>query len=549
MEIKMLAKSGMTRRYFIKTTIAAVGAAALPFGVLPARAAAKYRRYSVDSPEGQKALQSYAKGVKAMLELSPHDPRNWFRNAFIHMMDCPHGNWWFYVWHRGYLGYLEQTIRNLSGDDNFAMPYWDWTAQAIKGTPQIPASMFNGVLTPRDQAYARYTLNVDIFKAFIYPTLDDYWGTLNSAQKGQLKIRGYNGLEEMWDDVTTGKGKPGDQAFATTERSRYLTRENPNLDKYTAVNVAPDMILDGLSPTDFYNDNHVSFTSSKTAGHNIPPGGETFFSTLEGFPHNKTHNYIGGVGVNGIDPGPYGNMTNNLSPVDPIFFLHHSNMDRLWDVWTRKQQRMSLPYLPSGQDWDTFSREPFLFYVNGSNGKGEYVGNATAGEYVSTEKFDYDYEPGFGEQVIPPANSGLQAKHPLLQANAALKGNAASASVPNNVIKAYLKAETGTMLFAEITLHRDANSGREFDVLIGAPSDVTEASADSPYYAGTFAVFGHMANMTGQSQDVAFVVPLPKTPRAFHNLTAAKETLNIRVVPHGRGQKAPVLKAVSIEAR
>ena len=32
-----------------------------------------------------------------------------------------------------------------------------------------------------------------------------------------------------------------------------------------------------------------------------------------------------------------------LSPVDPIFFLHHANMDRLWDVWTRKQQALRLP--------------------------------------------------------------------------------------------------------------------------------------------------------------------------------------------------------------
>ena len=45
-------------------------------------------------------------------------------------------------------------------------------------------------------------------------------------------------------------------------------------------------------------------------------GGMTF-STLEGMPHNLVHNCIGGVGP--LDPGPYGNMTNFLSPVDPIF--------------------------------------------------------------------------------------------------------------------------------------------------------------------------------------------------------------------------------------
>ena len=106
----------------------------------PARAAAKYTRYNVTSPNGQKALASYAKGVDAMLKLPADHPQNWFRNAFIHLMDCPHGNWWFYAWHRGYLGFFEQTIRALSGDDTFALPYWDWTQ-----LPQIPDAVFDGV--------------------------------------------------------------------------------------------------------------------------------------------------------------------------------------------------------------------------------------------------------------------------------------------------------------------------------------------------------------------------------------------------------------------
>ena len=93
-------------------------------------------------------LASYAKGVEAMLKLPADHPQNWFRNAFIHLMDCPHGNWWFYVWHRGYLGNFERTIRALSGDDKFTIPYWDWTE-----LPQIPDSMFDGALTPTDKAF------------------------------------------------------------------------------------------------------------------------------------------------------------------------------------------------------------------------------------------------------------------------------------------------------------------------------------------------------------------------------------------------------------
>lgn len=41
-------------------------------------------------------------------------PHNWFRNAFVHIIDCPHGNWWFYVRYRSYVVYFEQTLRKLS---------------------------------------------------------------------------------------------------------------------------------------------------------------------------------------------------------------------------------------------------------------------------------------------------------------------------------------------------------------------------------------------------------------------------------------------------
>src|SRR3954468_6847540 len=111
--------SGFRRRDFLKTAVALAGAASLADDY--ARGAAKYTRYDVTSKGGQKALASYAKGIQAMLQLPASHPHNWFRNAFVHLMDCPHGNWWFYVWHRGYVGYFEETIRNLSGDPTFAM--------------------------------------------------------------------------------------------------------------------------------------------------------------------------------------------------------------------------------------------------------------------------------------------------------------------------------------------------------------------------------------------------------------------------------------------
>lgn len=55
---------------------------------------------------------------------------------------------------------------------------------------------------------------------------------------------------------------------------------------------------------------------------NFPRGStDAFESTLENAPHNPVHDIIGNV------------MSTMQSPVDPIFWLHHANIDRLWVAW------------------------------------------------------------------------------------------------------------------------------------------------------------------------------------------------------------------------
>jgi Common central domain of tyrosinase len=47
----------------------------------------------------------------------------------------------------------------------------------------------------------------------------------------------------------------------------------------------------------------------------------TFQRTLEGAVHAGVHNAVGG------------NMATASSPADPLFWLHHANLDRLWARW------------------------------------------------------------------------------------------------------------------------------------------------------------------------------------------------------------------------
>ncbi|HDS1101816.1 tyrosinase family protein [Stenotrophomonas maltophilia] len=542
-----------TRRDFLASTASAslaslIAPGAWASGAAPADKAvqARYHRYSVTSPEGQGMLKSYARGIEAMLKLPANDPRNWFRNAFVHLMDCPHGNWWFYVWHRGYVGYFEQTIRTLSGDPQFAMPYWDWTE-----LPRIPPAMFDGVLSPTDSAYAPYTRNLAVFTRFMRPALQRYWDSLDAGQRGQLKLRGYLTADDVWNDVTgysaTEKtGISGNAAYAITCGARYLWRENPGFDDKTRSAVSPDTIHAGLSPVEFYNaDVSRSFTSSRTASHVVQPDGATKFSVLEGFPHNKVHNCIGGVGA--VDPGPYGNMTNFLSPLDPIFYLHHANMDRLWDVWTQLQYQRGKPIMPVDvEQRRQFMNEPFRFFVNAQGG---FVGERPASAFFSTTAFDYDYVyPGRNDLLKTAAQPAAAGAVRLVRGTRS--DGAVRVAIPDEAVRAHLASAGPRQLIAEVTLERPRglNNTREFDVLINAPAGTTSVAADSPYYAGTVSFFGPSMPGMDHSHPTTFAVPLPQKLGALQALNAAAggaRTLEIRLVASSgqAPQTFPVLDA------
>jgi tyrosinase len=265
-------------------------------------------------------------------------------------------------------------------------------------------------------------------------------------------------------------------------------------------------------------------------------------------PHNLVHNCIGGAGA--IDPGPYGNMTNNLSPVDPIFFLHHSNMDRLWDVWTRKQKSLGQPFLPTGDDLKTLSDEPFLFFVD-ANGKN--VPDGKAGDYLSTERFDYEYDDkGFGERLVKPDVARLTTqKRPV--AATQVSANTASVAIPAATLQGRDDTDIPHPLMAQVTLARpEGTSGaRQFRIFVGAPADAKNLGVDSPYYAGTVGFFGPPMIGMHMSHDTTFAVPLPPAVHASAKSLAANATsanLAISVVPINGQGTAPVLKGLSIGA-
>jgi tyrosinase len=99
------------------------------------------RRNIANLPANDPIIQTYNAAVAAMIALPASDGRNWNNQALIHNNHCTHGNWWFLPWHRAYLFYFESICRKLTGVDDFALPYWNWST-----SPSIPAPFWSGSL-------------------------------------------------------------------------------------------------------------------------------------------------------------------------------------------------------------------------------------------------------------------------------------------------------------------------------------------------------------------------------------------------------------------
>jgi tyrosinase len=65
---------------------------------------------------------------------------------------------------------------------------------------------------------------------------------------------------------------------------------------------------------------------------------------LENLPHNVIHDDVGGLMS---DP--------NTAALDPIFWLHHSNIDRLWEVWRHRDPTFTDPTDPAWLTQVSFS--------------------------------------------------------------------------------------------------------------------------------------------------------------------------------------------------
>ncbi|MGO9339444.1 MAG: tyrosinase family protein [Terracidiphilus sp.] len=185
---------------------------------------------------------------------------------------CQHQSWYFPPWHRGYLLALEAQIRHA----------------VIKlGGPSEWALPYWNYFGPGDE--------YKIPPAFTQTTLPD--GSANPLYVAARYGPNNNGV--IYVPTNTAVGGPVNQTCMSN-------------DIYTG--------NDAVTPPPGFGGPSTGFSHS---------GGSS--GNLENNPHNLVHVFVGGTAPDGAtwglmsDPG--------LAALDPIFYLHHANIDRMWAVW------------------------------------------------------------------------------------------------------------------------------------------------------------------------------------------------------------------------
>jgi hypothetical protein len=377
---------------------------------------------------------------------------------------CKHQSWNFAPWHRAYLYYFEDIIRKMSGDESFALPYWNWTAH-----PQVP----------------------DVF----------YGGDENPLAIARRPAKG-------------------------TKIS------NADFEEF----VSPDVIRVLLASNDF----------SSFGGPAAGSGG------LEANPHNFIHRWVGRT------------MATGESPLDPLFWLHHANVDRLYSEWIIKH---GSGRLPSATTWKDAAFADF-FDRNGAVAGGSLKNSAT----VDITKLGYTYEE-LSKKAGPEAvglplgvaesfasEAAVKKADGVAIYRASAKVGEKGAEKLNNAAQEEAKDQEIRLRLIGVELPE--NQDTVVRVFINCKDPTRGTPISDPSYAGSFTFFGshegHGAEGHGHGEDHAadgaeIVLDITKAFRTLYGDVPLKadEPLNVAMISRalfGEGEAQTVTaKKVIVE--
>jgi tyrosinase len=225
-----------------------------------------------------------------------------------------------------------------------------------------------------------------------------------------------------------------------------------------------------------------------TGWHHFAENGTTTPGELERTPHNDVHGLVGGGGF----------MSRfETAPLDPVFWLHHANIDRLWALWTGSFAGEN----PLAAAW--LDR---VFHFHDEGGQDVTMTPGDVLDVAADLGYRYADMPALvvqPEAVMPP--SPPPPEHPAELVGATdtpleLSGDAAtvqlSISPPSGPLRALAAEEPNRVYLNVEDIEAERNPGISYAVYVNVPDDDADAANDV-HYAGNVSFFG-----VEQAQDV-----------------------------------------------
>ncbi|KAK3360924.1 hypothetical protein B0T24DRAFT_585983 [Lasiosphaeria ovina] len=281
-------------------------------------------------------------GYPGDLEWDNSEPPKNGRKEYTHKIYCTHNMLTFPTWHRPYMALFEQTLYELMGevietldfardDDKQAwihaaaewrLPYWDWALK--ENTKAIP------FLFRESNIKIRAPVNSDGSAAEPNPIPNNpltryQLRTLPWSQCSGTSRYGITSTHPTQEE-SEGKNDFAKISTALQQHQYYPPKEGDDTAEINKLAIS-DLISRMMSSV------HDWASFSTTATYNdskeLPHKWENWVS-LE-YIHNNLHGFIGGG--NGFTKGVGHMCSVPVAAFDPIFYMHHCNIDRLFSIW------------------------------------------------------------------------------------------------------------------------------------------------------------------------------------------------------------------------
>ncbi len=424
----------MTRRSALKHGLAWAGLLSTPNLIVRPASADVVTRHDVASPEGLAMLKILAAAVAKMVTLPESDPRNWQFQWYTHSVRSD----------RTKASEINRIYKTASDPNRpTAQAMWD-TCEAHRDSSR------ENFFLPWHRLYVLQFEDI-IRKISSEPKFTlPYWNYTDAGSRAlPVQFRQQND---------------------TTWKSLYRVSRNPGANAGTPIDKVPNAVP-------------INLNAMKSPLYQETEADAGFCANLDNAPHGSVHVDVGND--RGMGQVPW-------AANDPIFWLHHCNIDRIWASWNKAGGKN-----PNDQN---FKDEPFTF----ADGSGAKAIRHT-GEALQTDGYVYDnYLPR------PPGSAPFPTPGALVEPGTLLRratANEVSLGRGPTIVKLLLRA-TGALVNPDeqSTLSSDFQGNPErpvflklqnvrvptepstsYDVFLNASGNLDRADAS---YVGSLSLFG-----------------------------------------------------------